>query len=59
MDTTASLATRQPNEAGVSYKPAILKLDYISTGERKAELFGQLFQGLEPCSVDVGVKLLD
>jgi hypothetical protein len=43
MDTAASLATRQPNKAGVGYEPAILKLNHISTRERKAELSGQLF----------------
>ncbi len=43
MDTAASLATCQPNQSGVSYKPAIVKLDYISAREREAELFGQIF----------------
>ena len=43
MDTAAPLATCQPNKSGVCYEPAILKLDHISTGEREAELFGQLF----------------
>jgi hypothetical protein len=43
MDTAASFATSQPNESGVCYKPAILKLDHISTREREAELFGELF----------------
>src|ERR1039457_1781728 len=59
MDAPASLATCQPNKSGVCYEPAILKLDHISTREREAELFGQLFQRLDPCSVDVRVKLLD
>src|ERR1035438_1512285 len=43
VDTAASLATRQPNKSGMGHEPAILKLDHISTRERKAELFGQLF----------------
>jgi hypothetical protein len=43
VDTAASFATRQPNQSGVGYKPAILKLDHISTCEREAELFSQLF----------------
>jgi hypothetical protein len=40
VDTAASLATRQPNQPGVGYKPPIVKLDYIPTGEREAELSG-------------------
>ena len=43
MNTAASLPARQANKSGVGYKPAILKLDHISTREREAELFGQLF----------------
>jgi len=43
MDTAAPLATRQANQSGVGYKPAVIKLDDISTREREAELFGQVF----------------
>jgi hypothetical protein len=42
VNTAASFATRQADKSGMGYEPAILKLDHISTRERKAELFGQL-----------------
>jgi len=41
--TAASLSACQTNESGMGHKPAIIKLDHISTREREAELFGQVY----------------
>jgi hypothetical protein len=46
MDSAASLATRQPNQAGVCDIPATINELQLAVAQRKIEIVGELYQRL-------------